>query len=86
MKEVMVSKGGKRVEITPYDWVYMKDGLPDIQDTAQHKRACYVCFTDGKTAKAYYTGSLTDTWVSQDDTHIALNENDIVAWRYQARA
>ena len=85
VKEVMIGQDGKRVEITPYDWVYVKDGLPDIPEGTTPLRACYVCFADGKTEKAIYTGSLTDTWVSQDKTHIALNENEIVAWRYQAR-
>jgi len=86
MKEIMISKDGKPVEITPYDWIYVRDGLPSLKDGKNSKRACYVCFADGKTARAYYTGHVMDTWVSQDETNIALNENDIVAWRYQAPA
>ena len=86
MKEVMVDKDGKQVEITPYDWIYVRDGLPLLNGSQDSRRACYVCFTDGKTAKAYYTGHVMDTWVSQDKTNIALNENEIVAWRYQAPA
>lgn len=85
VKEVMIGQDGKKVEITSYDWVYVKDGLPDIPEGTAPLRACYVSFADGNTSKAIYTGSLTDTWVSQDQTHIALNENEIVAWRYQAR-
>ena len=84
--EVMIGRDGKRIEITPYDWIYVKDGLPDIPEGTTPLRACYVCFKDGKTSKAIYTGSLTETWVSQDESHITLNENEIVAWRYQARA
>ena len=86
VKEVMIGRDGKRIEITPYDWIYVKDGLPDIPEGTTPLRACYVCFKDGKTSKAIYTGSLTETWVSQDESHITLNENEIVAWRYQARA
>lgn len=86
VKEFMIGQDGKRVEITSYDWIYVKDGLPDIPEGTTPLRACYVCFKDGKTSKAMYSGSLTETWVSQDDTHITLNENEIVAWRYQARA
>jgi hypothetical protein len=86
VKEVMVRRDGKQAEISPYDWIYVKDGLPHIENSTSPRRACYVCFNNGKTAKAFYTGSVMDTWLSQDDTHIALNENEIVAWRYQAPA
>lgn len=86
MKEVMIKRDGKQAEISPYDWIYVKDGLPYIKDNKASKRACYVCFNDGKTARAYYTGSVMDTWQSQEDTNIALNENEIVAWRYQTPA
>jgi hypothetical protein len=82
MLDVMVKKNGKQVDIEPYKWVYTSDGLPANPDDPDKPLCFYVRLDDGRTERAYYKGSVLEKWLLHGSTHIVLNENDIVAWRY----
>jgi hypothetical protein len=82
MLDVMVNKNGKQVAIDPYKWVYTVDGLPAQPTDPENPMSFYVRLDNGRTEKAFYKGAVLEKWLSQGNTHIVLNENDIVAWRY----
>lgn len=83
MINMMVKKNGKEVKIDPYKWISAKDGLPVAPTDPENPRAFYVRLDDGRTETAYYKGEMLVKWLSLDNEHIVLNENDIIAWRYQ---
>ena len=83
MIDVMVKKNGKQVKIDPYKWVSAKDGLPAAPNDPDNPRVFYVRLDGGRPETAYYKGAMLEKWISLDNDHIVLNENDIIAWRYQ---
>lgn len=83
MIDVMVKKNGKQVKIDPYKWVYAKEGLPAAPIDPDNPSEFYVRLDDGRTETAFYKGALLEKWLSLDNDHIVLNENDIIAWRYR---
>ena len=83
MLDRMIKKNGKQVDIDPYRWVFTSDGLPPEPVDPQNPRSFYVRLDDGRTELAYYKGAVLEKWLLHGNTHIVLNENDIVAWRYK---
>jgi hypothetical protein len=83
MMDTMVKKNGKQVKINPYKWIYTVDGLPVAPTDPDNPREFYVRLDGGRTESAYYKGAMLEKWLSQDNSHIVLNENDIIAWRYK---
>ncbi len=83
MLDVMVKKNGQQVEIDPYKWVYTEDGLPACPEDPENPKVFYIRLDSGRTVEAYYNGTVLDKWLSLSNSHIPINENDIIAWRYQ---
>ena len=83
MIDMMIKKNGDCVEIGPYKWIYTTDGLPVAPDDRDNPRAFYVRLVNGRTETAIYKGALLEKWLSEKNTHIILNENDIIAWRFK---
>ncbi|MDX2478055.1 MAG: hypothetical protein QNL05_11900 [Gammaproteobacteria bacterium] len=83
MIDMMVKKNGDCVEIDPYKWIDTTDGLPAAPVDPENPRAFYVRLDNGRTETAFYIGALLEKWLSEANTHIVLNENDIIAWRFK---
>ena len=83
MIDVMVKKNGEQVEIDPYKWIYTADGLPAAPIDPDKPRAFYIRLDDGRTETAYYKGAVLEKWLLQSNSHIVLNENEIIAWRFK---
>jgi hypothetical protein len=83
MIDVMIKKNGQRADIDPYKWVFTEDGLPAAPVNTEDPSLFYVRLDDGRTEKAYYKGAVLEKWLSESNTHIVINENDVVAWRYK---
>ncbi len=83
MLDVMIKKNGQKIDINPYKWVYTEDGLPAHPEDPENPRVFYIRLDDGRTERAYYNGTVLDKWLLLKNKHVAINENDIIAWRYQ---
>jgi hypothetical protein len=82
MLDVMVKKNGKPAKIEPYKWVYTEDGLPAAPEDPNKPSLFYVRLDDGRTERAYYKGEILEKWLSGSNTHIVINENEVIAWRF----
>ncbi len=82
MLDVMVKKNGESERIEPYKWVYTVDGLPAAPKDPDKPLLFYVRLDNGRTERAYYKGAVLEKWLLETNTHIVLNENEIIAWRY----
>ena len=82
MIDVMIKKNGKQEDIEPYKWVYTVDGLPAAPLDPDKPKLFYVRLDGGRTERAYYKGAVLEKWLSETNTHIVINENEVIAWRY----
>ncbi|MFW2440200.1 MAG: hypothetical protein ACN4GR_12605 [Arenicellales bacterium] len=82
MLDVMIKKNGQREDIDPYKWIFTEDGLPVSPDSPDSLSLFYVRLDGGRTERAYYKGAVLEKWLSESNTHIVINENDVIAWRY----
>ncbi|GMR05725.1 MAG: hypothetical protein BMS9Abin25_0300 [Gammaproteobacteria bacterium] len=82
MLDVMIKKNGQRADIEPYKWIFTEDGLPAAPVNPDKPRLFYVRLDGGRTERAYYKGAVLEKWLSESNTHIVINENDVIAWRY----
>ena len=82
MIDVMIKKNGEQADIEPYKWVYTEDGLPAAPKDPDKPKLFYVRLDGGRTERAYYKGEILEKWLSETNTHIVINENEVIAWRY----
>ncbi len=82
MIDVMVKKNGEQADIEPYKWIYTEDGLPVAPEDPDKPKLFYVRLDGGRTERAYYKGAILEKWLSEANTHIVINENEVIAWRY----
>ena len=82
MIDVMIKKNGEQADIEPYKWIYTEDGLPAAPVDSNKPNLFYVRLEGGRTERAYYKGAILEKWLSETNTHIVINENEVIAWRY----
>ena len=82
MIDVMIKKNGEQADIEPYKWIYTEDGLPVAPVDSDKPKLFYVRLEGGRTERAYYKGAILEKWLSETNTHIVINENEVIAWRY----
>ena len=82
MIDVMIKKNGQQQDIEPYKWIYTEDGLPVVPENPEKPCLFYIRLEGGRTERAYYKGAILEKWLSETNTHIVINENEVIAWRY----